>query len=72
MSGNYSPTRWTHQLCLQQVAMHGHVMGGLYAGVPVLDARAKAECRRRLNELRQDLNEAERFNGSPPEDRDTE
>ena len=35
---------------------------GLYAGVSVLDAHAKAECKRRLNELRQDLNEAERFN----------
>jgi hypothetical protein len=44
------------------VAMHGHAIVGLYAGVPVLDARAKAECRRRLTELRQDLNEAERFN----------
>ena len=44
------------------VAMHGHVIGGLYAGIPVLDAQAKAECKRRLNELRQDLNEAERFN----------
>ena len=44
------------------VAVHGHVMGGLYAGIPVLDAKAKAECKRRLNELRQDLNEAERFN----------
>ncbi len=43
-------------------AVHGHVTGGLYAGVPVLDAQAKAECKRQLNELRQDLNEAERFN----------
>jgi non-specific serine/threonine protein kinase len=43
-------------------AVHGHVMGGLNAGDPVLDARAKAEYKRRLNELRQDLNEAERFN----------
>jgi non-specific serine/threonine protein kinase len=32
------------------------------AGVPVLDARAKAEYKRRLSDLRQDLNEAERFN----------
>jgi hypothetical protein len=29
---------------------------------PVLDAQAKAECKRRLNDLRQDLNEAEEFN----------
>jgi hypothetical protein len=42
--------------------VHEHVMGGLYAGVSVLDAKAKAECKRRLNELRQDLNESERFN----------
>ena len=45
-----------------EVALHRHIMGGPYAGVPVLDAKAKAECRRRLNELRQELNEAERFN----------
>jgi non-specific serine/threonine protein kinase len=44
------------------VAVHGHVMGGLSAGIPVLDAQAKAECKRRLNELRQALNEAKRFN----------
>lgn len=43
-------------------AFHGQVMGGLFNGVPVLDAKAKAECKRRLNELRQDLNEAKRFN----------
>jgi non-specific serine/threonine protein kinase len=42
--------------------VHGHLWGGLYAGVSVLDAQAKAECKRRLNDLRQDLNEAERFN----------
>jgi hypothetical protein len=51
---------------LAAVALHGDVMSGLYVGVhadiPVLDAQAKAECKRRLNELRQDLNEAERFN----------
>jgi hypothetical protein len=44
------------------VAVHGHVIRGLYAGVPVLDAQAKAECKHRLIELRQALNEAERFN----------
>jgi hypothetical protein len=44
------------------VAVHRHVMGALHAGVPVLDEQAKAECKRRLNELREDSNEAERFN----------
>jgi hypothetical protein len=39
-------------------------MGRLCAGVPVLDGQAKTECKRRLNELRQDLNDAERFNDS--------
>jgi non-specific serine/threonine protein kinase len=43
-------------------AMHGHLAGGFYAGVSVLDAHAKAECRRRLKELRHELNEDERFN----------
>ena len=33
-----------------------------HVGIPALDARAKAEYKCRLNELRQDLNEAERFN----------
>ena len=48
---------------LPAAAVHGrHVMGRLCAGVPVLDGQAKTECKRRLNELRQDLNEAERFN----------
>jgi hypothetical protein len=44
------------------VAMDGHVIGGPYAGVPVLDAHAKAACKCRLNELRQELSEAKRFN----------
>jgi hypothetical protein len=43
------------------VAANGCVRGGLYATIPVLDAKAKAELKSRLNELRQDLNEAERF-----------
>src|SRR5262249_294256 len=34
----------------------------LDGGMPKLDAQTKAECKRRLNDLRQDLNEAERFN----------
>jgi non-specific serine/threonine protein kinase len=44
--------------------MRGHVIGGLSAGVPVLDTEVKAACKCRLNELRQDLNKAERFNDS--------
>jgi non-specific serine/threonine protein kinase len=40
-------------------------MGRLCGGVQVLDGQAKTECKRRLNELRQDLNEAERFNDPP-------
>jgi hypothetical protein len=47
------------------VAVHGRVTDALYAGIPGLDARAKAEYKCRLNELRQDLNEAERFNDPP-------
>jgi non-specific serine/threonine protein kinase len=37
------------------------VRGGLYATSPVLDAKTKAELKSRLNDLRQELNEAERF-----------
>src|SRR5438552_14053079 len=44
------------------VAAAGRVTGGLYAGVPVLDAHAKAEYKCRVHDLRQDLNQAERFN----------
>jgi len=44
------------------VAAHGRVTGGLYDGVPVLDAQAKAKYKCRVNDLRQDLNQAERFN----------
>ena len=35
---------------------------GLSDAGPVLDGQAKAECKRRLNDLRQELNEAEQFN----------
>jgi non-specific serine/threonine protein kinase len=42
--------------------LYGGVTGGLYAGVPVLDAQAKAEYKCRVNDLRLDLNQAERFN----------
>jgi hypothetical protein len=44
------------------VAVHGRATGRLYAGIPVLDTRAKVEYECRLNDLQQDLNEAERFN----------
>ena len=44
------------------VAAKGRVTGRLYAGVPLLDAQAKVEYERRINDLRQDLNQAERFN----------
>ena len=46
------------------VAANGRVTRGLYAAVPVLDAKAKGELKSRLNDLRQQLNEAERFNDS--------
>jgi non-specific serine/threonine protein kinase len=38
------------------------VTAGFSDAGPVLDARAKAECKRRLNDLRQELKEAEQFN----------
>jgi len=38
------------------------VAAGFSGADPVLDAQAKAEYKRRLNDLRQDLNEAEQFN----------
>jgi hypothetical protein len=44
------------------VTAERRIVTKLEAGMPVLDAQAKAECKRRLNDLRQDLNEAERFN----------
>jgi non-specific serine/threonine protein kinase len=36
--------------------------GRVYASVPALDARAKAEYKRRIKDLRQELNRAEQFN----------
>jgi hypothetical protein len=33
-----------------------------HAGIPMLDGQAKAECKCRINELRQDLSDAELFN----------
>jgi len=44
------------------VAANRRVTDGLYAGVPVLDAQAKVEYKCRVNDLRQDLSQAERFN----------
>jgi hypothetical protein len=44
------------------VAAIGLVRRGLSATIPVLDAKAKAQLKSRLNDLRQELNEAERFN----------
>lgn len=38
------------------------VLSGLGNGLPVLDAQAKAEYKRRVDELRQELEEAEQFN----------
>ena len=38
------------------------VVAGLYDGTPMLDTQAKAECKRRLHELRQEIEEAGRFN----------
>jgi len=42
------------------VVLHGRARREPHAGIPILDGKAKAEYQRRLNELRQELNEAER------------
>lgn len=44
-----------------EAVLHGHARREPHAGIPMLDAQAKAEYQRRLNELHQELNEAERF-----------
>jgi hypothetical protein len=44
------------------VAANRRIKTKPYAGIPVLDAQAKAEYKRRLNDLRADLNEAKQFN----------
>src|SRR5215467_115615 len=44
------------------VAVPEGVTGRLFSGFPVLDAQAKAEYKRRINVLRHELEEAERFN----------
>jgi hypothetical protein len=38
------------------------VVAGFYGGTPVLDRQAKAQWKRRLHELREEMEEAERFN----------
>ena len=43
------------------VVLSGRARREPHAGIPILDAQAKAEYQRRLNELHQELNEAERF-----------
>jgi non-specific serine/threonine protein kinase len=43
-------------------ASEGLVVAGLYDGCPRLDAQAKTEYKQRLNELREELHEAEQFN----------
>jgi len=42
-------------------ALDGRARREPHAGIPILDEHAKVEYQRRLNELRQELNEAERF-----------
>ena len=52
------------------ISVNGHrhedgthlVVAGLYDGTPIMDPQAKADCKHRLNELRQETEEAERFN----------
>jgi hypothetical protein len=44
------------------VAESGRVRVGSYVGIPVLDAQAKTEYKRRIKDLRQELNQAEQFN----------
>jgi hypothetical protein len=44
-----------------EVGLHGRVRRDLHTAIPILDARAKAEYQRRLNELRRELSDAERF-----------
>jgi len=43
------------------VVLHGRTRREPHVGIPILDAQGKVECQRRLKELRQELNEAERF-----------
>jgi non-specific serine/threonine protein kinase len=48
---------------LREVGGDG-ITAGLQGGEPILDSQAKAEYKQRINELRNDLEEAERFNDS--------
>jgi non-specific serine/threonine protein kinase len=43
---------------------HQFVTGGINGGIPILDAHAKTAYKRRVQELRQELAEAEQFNDS--------
>ena len=54
----------TRDASTQAAGFVGHrpVTAELYTGITVLDAQAKAEYETRINDLRQDLNQAERFN----------
>jgi non-specific serine/threonine protein kinase len=49
--------------CLQEVGVHAVIAGFQDAG-SILDSRAKAEYKQRIEELRNELDEAERFNDS--------
>jgi len=52
-----------HVLDLMNDGRQGEHVGGCHEnGAPLLDVRAKAECRQRLNDLRVELEEAEQFN----------
>ena len=44
------------------VVLHGRARREPHAGIPMLDAHAKAECKHRLNELQKAISEAELFN----------
>ena len=46
------------------ITANGRTTGRLYAGVPVLDAKAKAEYKHQIKDLREELDQAERFNNS--------
>src|SRR5262245_56147924 len=43
------------------VVLHERTRREPHVGIPILDAQGKVECQCRLKELRQELNEAERF-----------
>ena len=49
------------------IAASKQVTGGLFSGFPLLDAHAKAEYKRRINQLRHELEEAQRVNDAQRE-----